>query len=409
MEALLIKYGYVLFFLGVAAEGDAFLIGGAFLAYRGLFQLPLVIFLAITSNTLAGLVYYLVSRARGRAWLENRFSSFRSFARVISWMARHSERLLLGSRYAVGFRIIIPAACGALGMPPARFNILNLLASIIWVVPTALLGYYFGDVAEKMFAGARHYELSILVALLLAAGLILLYRHLHRSEWIEDLKLEDLHYLAPLLIGCMGAINVVSAVWPRSRGHLGAVGHWLSLSVTQPSRPLMLVAGVALIQVSRSLARRKTVAWFFAVLALAASLLLHVTRAFDLHNAIAAGLLLAYLIPNRRRFNEAAEPGSFRMAALTACMLAAAVFIYGYIGLWHLEGQFRWHAGSGLAFETFRSGILILEPGLDPKTAGAAHFLTSLQIAGWLARVYLLILILPPVLFRRHRLTRAGT
>jgi len=402
MEALLTKYGYVLFFLGVAAEGDAFLLGGAFLAYRGFFQLPLVIFLAITSNTLVGLIYYMVSRARGRAWLESRFSSFKNFAPVTRWMERHSERLLLASRYAVGFRIIIPAACGALGMPPARFNILNLLASILWVVPTALLGFYFGDAAERLFIGAKRYELWVLVILALAAGFILLYRHLRRTEWFEDLKREDLHYLAPMLIGFMGAINLISAVWPRSRDHLGVIGHWLSLAVTQPSRPLMLLTGVALIQVSRNLARRKTIAWYCAVLALSASLLLHVTRAFDLHNALAAGLLLAYLIPNRRRYNEPADPGSLRLVLLMACLLAAAVLIYGYIGLWQLEGQFNWHAKSGLLRETFRSGILILEPGLDPNTARAAQFLTSLQIAGWLARIYLLALILPPVFFR-HR------
>jgi lysylphosphatidylglycerol synthetase-like protein (DUF2156 family) len=317
-------------------------------------------------------------------------------------MERHSERLLLASRYAVGFRIIIPAACGALGMPPARFNILNLLASILWVVPTALLGFYFGDAAERLFIGAKRYELWVLVILALAAGFILLYRHLRRTEWFEDLKREDLHYLAPMLIGFMGAINLISAVWPRSRDHLGVIGHWLSLAVTQPSRPLMLLTGVALIQVSRNLARRKTIAWYCAVLALSASLLLHVTRAFDLHNALAAGLLLAYLIPNRRRYNEPADPGSLRLVLLMACLLAAAVLIYGYIGLWQLEGQFNWHAKSGLLRETFRSGILILEPGLDPNTARAAQFLTSLQIAGWLARIYLLALILPPVFFR-HR------
>jgi len=35
MEHLLLKYGYLLLFLGVADEGEAFLLAGAYLAQRG--------------------------------------------------------------------------------------------------------------------------------------------------------------------------------------------------------------------------------------------------------------------------------------------------------------------------------------------------------------------------------------
>jgi membrane protein DedA with SNARE-associated domain len=401
MEALLIKYGYVFLFLGVAAEGDAFLLAGAFMAHRGIFNLQIVIALAIVSNTLADLIYYMMARARGREWLDRRFESHKSFNRIISWMERYSDWLLLASRYAVGFRIIIPAACGALKMRPIRFNILNVAASFLWVIPTALLGFYFGDAAERLFAGARRYELWIVLILALAAALIILYRHIRHTEWFEDLRLEDLHYLAPMLIGLMGAINLLSAVWPRSQGHLRALGGWLPLSVIQPSRPLMLFAGVALLQVSHNLARRNVLAWYVAVIALSASLILHITRAFDLHHALAAGLLLAYLISNRRRYDVPGDSGSIRLVVLMTFLLAATVFIYGFVGLSHLHEQFNWHAGSNPFNETMRSGILILEPGLDPMTTRAGRFLSSLQIAGWLARLYVLALFLWPVIPRR--------
>ena len=400
MEALLIKYGYVLFFLGIAAEGDAVLLAGSLMAHRGVFSLPWIIFLAVTSATLANIIYYMVARARGRAWLLDRFGGYKAFSKVMRWMERYSGWLLLGNRYAIGFRIIIPAACGAQGMSPVRFHILNLLASIAWAVPTSLLGFYFGEAARRLFLGAKRYELWAMTALILASAVILLYRHLRRVEWIEDLKLEDLHYLAPLLIGFMGAINALSAIWPRSQGHLSALGGWFPLAAAQPSRPLMLLAGVALLQVSHSLALRKKLAWYVAVLALSASLLLHITRAFDLHHAIAAGLLLAYLVPNRRRYDAPSGTGSIQFAVLAASLLAAAVFAYGFVGLWHLQEQFTWRAGPSPALEAIRSGLLILEPGLNPETIRAQRFLNSLQIAGWLARIYALVLFLPPVLFR---------
>src|SRR5262249_8921949 len=58
--------------------------------------------------------------------------------------------------------------------------------------------------------------------------------------------------------------------------------------------------------------------------------------------------------------------------------------------------------GSRPVSEAFRSGILIREPNVWPITMHAAHFLGSLQIAGWFARLYLLVLLLRPVILRRR-------
>ncbi len=408
MEPLLIKYGYALLFFGIAVEGDAVLLAGAFMAHRGIFRLPLVIFLAVASSALSNVVYYMVARARGLPWLSSRFGGYRSFARVVHWMERNSTWLLLANRYAIGFRIIIPAACGALGMSAVRFNILNMVASVVWAVPTALVGFYFGDAAGRIFRGAKRYELWILAVMLATAGVILLYRHLRRVEWVEDLKIEDLHYLAPLLIGTMGAVNLLSAIWPRSQALMRALEGWFPLAATQPSRPLMLLAGIALLQVSHSLAQRKRLAWHIAVLALSASLLLHITRAFDLDHALEAALLLAYLLPNRSRFDVPSGAGSIRLAVFMTCLLAAAVFAYGYIGLWHLQEQFRWQANPSPAGEAVRLGFLIEQPTLEPLTIRGQRFLNSLQIAGWLARIYVLILFLPPFILRRRAPLKSG-
>ena len=43
-----------------------------------------------------------------------------------------------------------------------------------------------------------------------------------------------------------------------------------------------------------------------------------------------------------------------------------------------------------------RSGLLILDPGVDPVTEHAARFLGALQIAGWAGRLYTLVLLLRP-------------
>ena len=401
MEALLIKYGYVVLMLGIAVEGEIFLLAAAFMAHRGLiFTLPLVILVAIAANCGADQVYYSLARTRGRAWLQKRFGEHPRYQYVVELMRRHGNLLLLGSRYAFGFRIIIPAACGALGMPPLRFAFINLFASVIWAVPMALLGFYLGEIAGRLILDFEKYELWVLAAFLIAAAAVLLLRHLRRAEWAEDLSAADLHALVPLLIGLMGAINLFAAILPRDPATMRALREWLPLEVSQRSRPLMLFAGIALLQVWRNLARRKELAWYVAVAALGMSLLLHITRAFDLHHSLIAGLLLVYLIYNRRRFYARSDPVSMRRGALMVPVMVAVVFVYGYTGLHHMRSQFSWNPGANPVKEAFRSGILILEPNLDPITEVAARYLGSLQIAGWLARFYLLALFLRPVILR---------
>ena len=187
MEAFLIKYGYFFLFLGVAVEGEGFLLAAAFLAHKGIFALPWVILTAIVANCIADQSYYLMARSRGRSWLQARFGHHAAFQRVVKLMGRYATWMLLGSRFAIGFRIIIPATCGALEMPALRFSLINLLAGVLWAVPTGLLGFYFGSAAERFFSGVKLYEVGVVLALLSVSAVVLLVRHFRHAEWVVDL------------------------------------------------------------------------------------------------------------------------------------------------------------------------------------------------------------------------------
>ncbi len=156
----------------------------------------------------------------------------------------------------------------------------------------------------------------------------------------------DLHTLAPFLIGLMGIVNLISAIWPRPHAALQAITAWLPLEVTQRSRPLMLFAGIALLQVTRNLSRRKELAWYVAFIALSISFLTHITRALDLHHSAVAALLLAYLWFNRRRFYARSDRASLRLGFLMIPVLGLTVFVYGYVGLSHRLEQYTWRGGA---------------------------------------------------------------
>jgi phosphatidylglycerol lysyltransferase len=403
MELLLIKYGYVLVFLGVAVEGEAVLLAAALLAQRGLFHLPVVIAVAVAANSLADQAYFQIARIRGRSWLERRFGRHPRYRQLLDLVARRGGWLLLASRFAYGLRIAIPAACGALGMGVAPFTLLDLLAGLVWAVPMAVLGYLAGGALGPVLAGVRRYEEAVALALVAVLASILGVRHVRRTVRWRELRWADLHGVVPFLVGLMGLLNLFSAIWPREPAVVLKLGLWLPLEVMQRSRALMLFAGLALLQVTRNLSRRKSLAWWVAVIALLVSLLSHLGRAFDLHHSLVAALLLAYLVVFRRRFTARSDPASLRQALLMAPVLAAVVWVFGAVGLADLHDHFTWDAGNTPAREAVRSGLLIVDPGVEPATARAARFLGALQIAGWAARFYLLVLVLRPVILRRRQ------
>ena len=402
MELLLLKYGYLLLFFGVIVEGEVVLIAGSFLASRGYFNVGTVALVALAANTLSAQFYYTAARVRGRRWFEGRFPEKSAYRRIIDWVGTRDNWLLLVSRFLFGFRIVIPAACGAFGMPAARFTVINIFAGLLWVVPTTLAGYYFGEKATLLIRGARHYTMTAgLAGALAAVGIFLAWRHIRRFRAIfQNLEWSDLHNALPFVMGLMGGLNILAALLPSSESLLRGVRGWLPLEVSQGSRTLMLFTGVALLQVTRNLARRKELAWWVAVIALSFSLLLHVTSGFDVQNSLVALILLVYLIYFRRRFYTRTDPASLRKGLMVTPLLLLMVFFYGVTGFAAASSQFKWSAHATPVTEAVRGGILIVKSDVVPLTRNARLFLSSLQFAGWMARLYILVLILRPFISR---------
>jgi phosphatidylglycerol lysyltransferase len=404
LEALLVKYGYALLFAGIAVEGEAVLLAAGLLARHGFFRLPVVIAIAVAANTFADQFYFLLARQRGRAWFEKRFGQSPRIQSLVAGMGRHAFPLLLLSRFAYGLRIAIPAACGVVGMGIVAFTLVDVVAGLLWAVPVAFLGYTAGGGLARLLESVHRYEVAIAVALLAGAAAWMGLRHARRVVRWRELGLADaaavFHALVPFVVGLMGVLNVLSALWPREPEVVQELATWLPLAVMQRSRSLMLLAGVALLQVTRNLSRRKALAWWVAVGALLVSIVSHAGRALDLHHSMVALFLLAYLFVYRRRFQARSDPASLRRALLMAPVLAAVVWSFGVVGLADLADQYRWDDGDSPAIESVRSGLLTLDPGVDPLTDHAARFLGALQLASWAGRLYLLVLLLRPVILR---------
>jgi phosphatidylglycerol lysyltransferase len=402
MEALLVKYGYVLLFGGVILEGEAFLLTAAFLAHRGIFHLPTVVAVAIAATMFGDQVYYQAARARGRAWLERRKGVRARYNRIIDMTARRGPWLLLVSRYTFGFRIVIPAACGAVGMPAGLFTFVDFVAVAVWALLTGALGYYGGAAVARYLHDFKQIVVWLGVALILCVAAVLSFRRMTREARLKDLGMADVHAVMPFVISLLAVVNIASALWPHAPA-TQAMSRHLPLEVGHGSRTVMLFAGLALLQVSRNLARRKEAAWWVAVLALSLSFVSHLGPELDVLPTLVSGLLLAYLLAFRRRFHALSDPATLRRALIMVPILGGVVVAYGWLGFTEFGLHFVWPPGTTPLAEAVRDGILIQAPLVQPGDREAARFLNSLAAAGWLARLYLLVLLLRPVVLRRRQ------
>ena len=176
MDAFTGIRGYILIFFGSIFEGDATLLTAAFLAHRQHFVLSAVIGTAAAASTFANEVFFLLARRGGKAFLDRKVAHHPRSAKVGDLVRRRAVLLLLFSRYLIGFRMAIPVACGAFGMPRLKYSLVNLLGAALWAVPLGFVGYAFGNVLETMWKGVRQYEWQVAGILITSAVAVLVWR-----------------------------------------------------------------------------------------------------------------------------------------------------------------------------------------------------------------------------------------
>jgi lysyl-tRNA synthetase class 2 len=110
----------------------------------------------------------------------------------------------------------------------------------------------------------------------------------------------------------VGVIGIVSALTPEMADRIRIMRGVLPPGWPEAARVLTVAAGLALIWLSRSLARRRHRAWQLAVLIVIASAVAHLAKGLDFEEATISLLLLAALLRWRNRFDVPGDPASVR-------------------------------------------------------------------------------------------------
>ena len=128
-----------------------------------------------------------------------------------------------------------------------------------------------------------------------------------------------------------GVISIVSALTPEFADRTDLINGVLPPGVPEAARTVALALGLAMIFLSRGLARRKRRAWTLAVALVIASAIAHLAKGLDFEEAIVHIALLVALLRSRRHFVAPGDPATlvplFQVAV--ALGLSAPILVVG--------------------------------------------------------------------------------
>lgn len=160
-------------------------IGGGIAAHRGDLDVVNVAMSVFVGSWGASVLLYVIGRWRG-VWLRRRYPRFgRPFTRALLWVRRRPWRASLAVRYAYGLRATLPLACGAAHVPVWEYLIGSGISSLTWASLFTVVGWAFGQSADRIMRHVGRYESLLALAFAGATGAVL-FLYLRRSAVNED-------------------------------------------------------------------------------------------------------------------------------------------------------------------------------------------------------------------------------
>lgn len=152
--ALIRDYGMLIIAPLAVLEGPVISVISGYLAKAGLVSLQLVFVVLLVGDLAGDVLLYVIGR-KGRAglalpWLTRFGVTRRGLANVIRAFRKNDARILVLGKltHSAGFAVLL--AAGMARMPFPRFMALNLLATLPKVMLCMALGWWFGEISDRV-------------------------------------------------------------------------------------------------------------------------------------------------------------------------------------------------------------------------------------------------------------------
>lgn len=167
------------------------------------------------------------------------------------------------------------------------------------------------DLMGALLAYRLFYYLLPLALAVMALGIYELRHYKDRMLWLPRKVAPWVPALLPHLCAMLtlisGVVLLFSAVTPAVESRLDWLQNWIPLSVLEASHFVSSLMGAGLLLLARGLQRRLDAAWLLTVLLLIAGIAASLLKGVDYEEALILGVLLAGLLPSRRRFYRRAS------------------------------------------------------------------------------------------------------
>ena len=177
----------------------------------------------------------------------------------------------------------------------------------------------------------------------------------------------------------VGVTGVVSALTPVFADRYDAVRGVLPPGAPTAARVLALAFGLALLWLSRSLARRRHRAWQLAILVVCASAAAHLAKGLDFEEATISLILLVALLRYRRRFDVPGDPRS--VGPIVGIVLAAVAVAAVALGVEIRGGDVPDRVGNVFTALGLLAGFATLYLWLRPLSQSVAQTVAEHRLA----------------------------
>lgn len=190
------QYGYWLLFaacllenvafIGLIIPGEFFIIGTAFFAARGDFNVFYVFVLALTGSLLGNSIGYFFGLKTGRSFIEKLGLRFPFVKRRILAAERYFDKYgattVFFGRFASGVKAFITALAGSAKMDYSTFLVYSSASALIWNATMTVLGYFSGAnwrLILKLINRVGLGVLTVMILLIVAPYLVSKLRKKH--------------------------------------------------------------------------------------------------------------------------------------------------------------------------------------------------------------------------------------
>ncbi|MFD1772390.1 DedA family protein [Paenibacillus rhizophilus] len=204
IQELFAQYGYSVLFFGLLLEfivlpfpGETTMAFAGYLSYTGRLDFMLLIIVAFFGTTIGMTITYFIGLKAGLPFIQRYGRWFLlspgKFEKTQRWFERYGSFLITVGYFIPGVRHFTGYFSGIIALPYRKFALYAYGGALFWVILFLGIGRMFGPQWTAVFHLFETYALWIVLAAVLVAALILVYRFRssRRPEALRAMRVKE--------------------------------------------------------------------------------------------------------------------------------------------------------------------------------------------------------------------------